>query len=1580
MLEDFRKVAEGVDFRPSRIPVVSDVTGELISDEDLCSADYWVRQVREPVRFYEGMRTLARERVGVCVEIGPGGGLAASGVECVADEAPEMVLIAAMRRDRGEVRTVVEAVAQAWVAGVPVDWKAFCPGRDGRSVELPTYAFRRRRFWVEADPGAEVTRAGLGAAEHGLLSAVVRLADGGGLVLSGRLSQRAQPWLADHTVGGAPLVPGTAFVELALRAGQETECRHLEELTLQSPLAVPGHGDLCVQVAVGAPEETGRRTVAVHSRAGDDEDGVWVTHAEGLLAPSGAAAPAACGDFAAWPPPGAEPVEVAGMYEELTARGYTYGPAFQSLRAAWRRGDEVFAEVSLPEAARSAAARPYGIHPALLDGALHAAAIGGILPADGTWLPFSWNGVTLHAAGATDIRVRLAPSGPDAMSVTIADTAGDPVAHAQSLILRSVGAQALSASEGQSPDTLLRLRWTPLDPLPAPAEPTTYVLRVDACQSGHGADDSPVAAFAEVLGQDADGSPAAPDLPDLVVLDCVSRAEGAPADRQGTDRALELTRQVRRFIEAWLNDTRFEAVRLAVLTRGAVGTGPEDTPQDFDAAPVWGLVRAAQTARPGAFALVDLDAATPAPDWPVLFAAMAWSDESQIAVRDGQPLVPRLARLGITTQDDVFAGAEDEPRDDATALLIGAPDARGAAVLRHVVAQRGVRHVFLATGDEHDEPLPAELEELADELRVLGADVVVEAATPMAFDARRRLLARIPAGSAPLTVIHAATGLRAALDTHRLVEELEEPADGDTVTAGRPVQLLLCSTDAAALGGGLEAAEAAGAGAFLAALAQRRAARGASATALALSSSGTVPDAVPEVLDSALAAGEPLVVAARMDFPRLRAQAAERTLPVLWRGLVRAPVRVAAQGAHATASDFARRMASVPEGEREHVLLELVRTHVAAVLGHGNLQDVDARRGFLDLGFDSLTAVELRNRLTVATGRRLPATLIFDYPTPVALAAHLHDGLGAGTTTRTASATPEANRTTRTDEPMAIVGMACRFPGGADSPEGLWRVATEGADVISAFPTDRGWDLAKLYDPDPGRIGTSYVREGGFVHEAGEFDAEFFGISPREALAMDPQQRLLLEVSWEALERADIDPQGLRGSRTGVFVGALGSDYVPDLEKEPRESEGFAMMGNSFSVLSGRVAYALGLEGPAVSVDTACSSSLVALHQACQALRDGDCTLALAGGVTILASPALLMGLSRQRALAEDGRCKAFAADADGLSTAEGLGVLVVERLSDARRLGHRVLAVVRGSAVNQDGASSGLAAPNGPSQQRVIRAALASAGLSPADVDAVEAHGTGTKLGDPIEAQALLATYGQERTGEPLWIGSVKSNIGHAQAAAGAASLIKTVMALRHGLLPKTLHVDEPTPAVDWTEGDVCLLTDHLPWPRTGRPRRAGVSSFGISGTNAHVILEQAPEERAAANQLPRSRPELPVVPWMLSARGEESLRGQAERLHQWATAAPGHDPVDVSAALSARAELTHRAVVLAADRPRLLDALEALSRGETVPGGVVTGAAASGRERPVLVFPGQGGQWLGMGWELFEGCEVFRECVLEV
>ncbi|MFI6645983.1 beta-ketoacyl synthase N-terminal-like domain-containing protein, partial [Streptomyces sp. NPDC050504] len=725
---------------------------------------------------------------------------------------------------------------------------------------------------------------------------------------------------------------------------------------------------------------------------------------------------------------------------------------------------------------------------------------------------------------------------------------------------------------------------------------------------------------------------------------------------------------------------------------------------------------------------------------------------------------------------------------------------------------------------------------------------------------------------------------------------------------------------------------------------------------------GVLPLSATEGLglfDAGVRAGSALVPV-RLDVDALRALGTE--LPPLYHHLTGRPARRRAASRNATAvvGSLGERLAALPGPERQEAVLDLVRGQVAAVLGHATPEAIAPDRAFSDLGFDSLTAVELRNGLNAASDLSLPATLVYDYPT----AGDLADFLLAEVCGDMAEAALLPTTARVDDDPIVVVGMSCRFPGDIASPEDLWRLVADGDDAITDLPDNRGWNLDRLYDPTGTRPDTTYVNKGGFLHDAADFDAEFFGISPNEALITDPQQRLLLETSWEAFEHAGIDPATLKGSATGVFAGVVYHDYSGS--------------SSSGSIVSGRVSYTFGFEGPAVTVDTACSSSLVALHLAGQSLRNGECDLALAGGVTVMASPAAFVEFSRQRGLSHDGRCKAFAAGADGTAWGEGIGVLVLERLSDARRNGHQVLAVVRGSAVNQDGASNGLTAPNGPSQTRVIRQALANSRLSPTDVDVVEAHGTGTVLGDPIEAQALIAAYGQDRTADsPLWLGSVKSNIGHTQGAAGVAGIIKMIMAMRHGVLPRTLHVDEPSGHVDWTAGTLRLLTEDVPWD-VDRPRRAGVSSFGISGTNAHVIIEQPSSEhdhqRTASAADDGPAPHAPVA-WTVSGHGEDGLRAQAARLAAYVTEHGADlDPLDVGWSLATRrGALERRATVLGTDTAELLRGLGDLAEG-----------AAAGTTRTsgktAFLFTGQGAQRLGMGRELHDTYPAYRRAWDEI
>ncbi|MEW2574579.1 SDR family NAD(P)-dependent oxidoreductase, partial [Streptomyces sp. NPDC047070] len=1263
MLAEFRRVAESVSFGEARIRLVKDVG----------SAEFWVRHVREAVRFADDVSRLRAEGVSRFLEIGPDAVLTT-----MVDDA--VVATATLRRDRPEAVTLLSAVGRLYATGVPVDWQAVLAGRGARQVDLPTYPFQRRRFWlIDEATNADPASMGLGAARHPLLGATVMMADSDQLVFTGRLSVGSQPWLADHAVDDVVVFPGTGFVELAVRAGDEVGCGRIEELAVETPLVLPERGGVAVQVVVGAEDGSGCRSVTVYARDENAIDTPWTRHATGLLAASVTDGSA----LTQWPPSGAEAVDLDGFYGRLDEAGLSYGPAFQGLKAAWRLGDEVFAEVDLPENVDSSA---FGLHPAVFDAALRAFALTGDTENDVAFLPSAWRGVELHASGASALRVRVTRRHDAEITLAVADATGEPVASAESLTLRP-----FSALGTPHTDSLFRVDWTPAEANGAVLAPADVDASMD------------VDASVEVVRVDGSGVASA----------------------------------VARVLEA----LQSAVSRVVVVTRGAVSLAGEDV-TSLPGAAVWGLVRSAQSEDPGRFVLLDLPAADTDVDADADadadagagtgFDVTAGSDaervavaralavgEPQVVVRGGAVYVPRLVRMSVASTG-TGSGSVPVPVPSSvfggSVLVTGASGALGGLVARHLVTEHGVEQLLLASRRGADAPGAAEL---AAELTGLGARVEWAACDV----ADREALAGLLEGRSLSGVVHAAgvldDGLIGSLTPERLERVLRPKADAawylHELTREMDLSAFVLFSSAAGVLGVAGQGNYAAANAFLDGLAAHRRAQGLPAQSLAwgpwsqaagmvgtlneadrsrMERGGILPLSNRDglaLLDAAARTDEAAAIPLKLNLAAVRAGG---SIPEVLRGLIPVVTRGTAR-TRTDADGIRQRLAGLTESQRLDVLLTLVRAQAAMNLGYTGPEAVGPERTFRDLGVDSLAAMELRNGLGGATGLKLPATLVFDYPTPAVLARHLLDEIsGTVNADHVTAAVTSAD-----DDPIAIIGMACRYPGGVASPEDLWRLVADGTDVVSGFPTDRGWNLERLYDPTGTRPQTSYVNQGGFLHDAAQFDPGFFGIAPNEALMMDPQQRLLLEASWEALERAGIDPTTLKGSDTGVFTGMTYHDYSHN--------------SATGAIASGRVSYVLGLEGPAVTIDTACSSSLVALHWAAQALRSGECSLALASGITVMATPENFIEFSEQRGLSVDGRCKSYAAAADGTGWGEGVGMLLVERLSDARRNGHPVLAVVRGTATNQDGASNGLTAPNGPAQQRVIRQALANAGLT---------------------------------------------------------------------------------------------------------------------------------------------------------------------------------------------------------------------------------------------------------------------------
>ncbi|MGW1985514.1 SDR family NAD(P)-dependent oxidoreductase [Streptomyces collinus] len=1551
---------DGVVALPTGIAWYSTVTGEPVTEE--LDAGYWYTNLRETVRFAPTVERMLADGYRHFVELSPHPSLLTALRTVGEDTGRDLTATGSLRRDESGPACLDRATAELHVHGRHVDWRRLV--RPGAGADLPTYAWDAPRHWIE--PGTATAGPALfDRAAHPLLGIQLQSADETRWTFRDEWSPATAGWLADHTVFGRTVVSGTTLLELcraALSVARPDEPADVAGLLLLAPLVLPATGTVEVSVEVVTAQPGAE--VTVHSRPRGQDASGWTLHAT-ATASAGESEPDTAGGPPVWPDT-AEEAWTEPTYARLAALGLGYGPAFQAVRSAVTTGDgELLARIALPATARDVA-DPYPVHPALLDAALHVTAA--LAPADGrALLPVAVGRAVLPPGGAHELTARVRRTGGSGtdltLDVTLWDADGLPAGRLENVRLRAADPADLDAGS-ENARHLYEIAWTTVaeEPPAHRAEPDAdLVVRV---WPDVAADEEPARAAHE------SAATALAELQELIAL---------PEDRAPR--------------------------RTVWVTRAAVAAAEGDAVTGYARSVLWGLARSARAEHPDlGLTLLDVDGDVDA-DLPggvpasVLATAAALADEPELALRGGNLLAPRLVRArpaNVTDTAERAGPAAPVLPTDGTVLITGGLGAVGRHIAR-LLAGRGVPRLVLTARQGAQDPRAAgtveELAGLGAEAEVVACDVTDPAAVAEAVEhAGQRLPLR--------GVVHCAgaldDGAITALTPERLARVLRPKADGalhlHRLTADLPLDLFLLVSSAAGVVGNAGQGNYAAANVLLDQLAHHRRAQGLPAVSVSfgawageglaaahadldrmarLGHRALTPDQGRDLVALALRRTAPHLVAWALDLPRLRASGAAST--ALWRSLLPAPRPADAADA------LADRLARLPEAERAARVLALVRDEASRALGLRSAESVRPDQPLRDLGMDSVTAVELRNRIGARLGTRLPATLLFDHPTADRLAVYLLKQVPGGTasTTRQAPAAPVSASGPAADEPIAVVAMACRLPGGITDPDGLWRLVAEGRDAVGPFPAGR-WDVESLYDPDPDALGKSYAREGGFLDDIESFDAGFFGITPREAAAMDPQQRLLLETSWEALERAGIVPAALAGSTTGVYVGMFGSDYLAGSRLD--QLDGYVGTGSALSVASGRLAYALGLHGPALTVDTACSSSLVATHLAAQALRAGECDLALAGGVTLMVTPQTFVEFSRLRGLSPTGRCRSFSDDADGAIWAEGAGMLVLKRLSDAQRDGDEVLAVLRGTAVNQDGRSQGLSAPNGPAQEQVIRRALRQSGLDPADIDYVEAHGTGTTLGDPIEANALAEVFAGTRPQDrPLYLGSLKSNIGHVQAASGVAGLIKVVQSLRHGTLPPTLHAGTPSRHVEWDGSGLALLQEPVAWPATGeRVRRAGISAFGISGTNAHVVVEEAPAR-------PGERSQVPGLPdgkqlFVLSARSEAGLRGQASRLARHLTTGTGPSDVartglpDVARTLAThRSHFEWRTAVVAGDREELLTALKPLdpSTGGRKP---LTAPREDQTGKVAFVFAGHGGQWTGMGLQLLAQSEAFR------
>ena len=1265
MLDDLAERASTLSFAEPRIPIVSNLTGEELSGEQLRDPRYWARHVRETVRFADGVGWLRAQGVRSFLELGPDGVLSGMTRECLAkqlepDGEPEagtgFVVVPVLRAKQPAPRTFTGALGELWVGGVDVAWEKLYDESQAGQVKLPTYPFQRRRYWLDLTRAMTAGGAATGgqAVEHPILDASVELADEQGAVFTGNLSLDAHPWLGDHMVAGVVLVPGTTFVELALYAGSQFGCELLRELVMEAPLVLEDSDRVQLQVRIGGSERSGERTVTIHSRieAAPGEalaESPWTRLASGTLGPQGSGdrdgpRPSGASEMGdrSWPPALAEALSLDGHYERMAELGVIYGEAFMGLRAVWRRDREMFAEVGLPER-QSAQGKAFGIHPALLDAAFHPLTMAPELQESGQesglMLPFVWSGVRLHRVGVSSLRVRAASyeglsnasveSASEKTLLLATDEHGEPVVSIESLQLRAVSPAQLERARGVGRRSLFGVDWVELSTPSGLPRAANVLLEEEESELARAmrvgladVEVHPSLDAVEAALTEKEGTPA------TVLVPCTRAERLEGPELPGA--AHVITHRVLALMQRWLAGGASLNARLAFVTRGAVEGQADDGLAGLAASQIWGLVRSAQSEHPGRFLLVDLDDAQAS----VASLDVALSgDEPQVAIRAGARLVPRLVPIQGGSPDEPDQGGEAREKSlhslgerGGSALITGGTGDLGALLARHLVGVHNVRHVILASRRGGDAPGAVELER---ELNEMGAQVTMAACDVADRNQLQALIEGVP-GDVPLrVVIHAAglidDGVIASLTPDRVDRVLEAKLDGawhlHELTSSLDLSAFVLFSSAAGVLGAPGQGSYAGASSFLDALAAYRQALGLKAVSMAWgwwAQAGGMADELTdadlgrvrqmgisplsreeglELFDAACCGEHALALPMRLE-PRAFGAGAESRAPSVMRGLLRARNDRPSRPAEGSLS---RRVSELPEGERADALLHAVRVEAASVLGYATADAIPARQSFSELGFDSLAAVELRNRLSDATGLQLPATLVFDYPSAASIGEYLDGELGGAPSGSKSVAFVKGSA----DEPIAIVGMSCRYPGGVNSPEDLWRLVISGEDAISLFPTDRGWDLEAIYDPDPENPGTTYAREGGFLADVWGFDPAFFGISPREALAMDPQQRLLLELCWETVERAGIEPASLRGSATGVYAGVMYYDTEPRELSLPEGVAAYRGLGSAASVLSGRVSYVFGLEGPAVTVDTACSSSLVTLHMACAALRAG---------------------------------------------------------------------------------------------------------------------------------------------------------------------------------------------------------------------------------------------------------------------------------------------------------------------------------------------------------------------------------------